>query len=158
MTPPESPLPLSPEADTPAEAIGPKTDGADTPAANTVPQVHGAETPAENTGPQEHAACVDGDAVKKPSLAFLLDQQPVKNELEQSFPRSVGTPPCKPPRTGQPTAYVAVVALFVALLVGVLVFMIVKHYADLNKPRVPLLHMPMHVIEGQRVIPTNTWR
>ena len=141
---PELPPPPAPEEDTPAEG--------------SRPILQGVETPAENIGPQVPAAAPNGGAVKKPSLAFVLDQPPVHNELEQPFPRSVGTPPCKPPRTGQPTAYVAVVGLFVVLLLGVLVFMVVKHYADLHKPHVPLLHMPMHVIEGQRVIPTNTWR
>ena len=88
----------------------------------------------------------------------MLDHPPEANATGPTFERSFGTPPCKPPRTGQPTAYMAVVGLFAVLLLGVLVFMVVKHYADLHKPHVPLLHMPMHVIEGQRVIPTNTWR
>lgn len=123
-----------------------------------LPPDPGLETPVDDTAPPGPAADPGEAALKKPSLAFVLDRPPEADASGQTFERSFGTPPCKAPRTGQPTAYMAVVGLFVVLLVGVLVFMVVKHYVDLHKPHVPLQHMPMRVIEGQRVIPTNTWR
>ena len=115
-----------------------------------IPHTPGSEPapPTADTAHQHPAADPGTTASKKPSLAFVLDQRSRDTQQAQHFPQSFGTPPCKPPRSDQPTAYMAVLGLCIALLLGVGVYAVVKQVADLHKPRVPPKHMPMRIMEG----------
>ncbi len=104
--------------------------------------------PTAGSAHQDPAAHPGAATSKKPSLVFVLDQRAGGTQQAQHFPQSFGTPPCKPSRSDQSIAYMTVVGLCIVLLLGVGVYAVVKHVADLHKPRVPSKHMPMRIMEG----------
>ena len=120
------------------------------------PELAAPTADATHQDPAAHPGAATG---KKPSLAFVLDQRSVGTQQARHFPQSSGTPPCKPPRSDQPTAYMAVLGLCIALLLGAGGYAVVQHVADLHKPRVPSKHTPMRVMEGggsTQAIPTRS--
>ncbi len=89
----------------------------------------------------------------KPTLAPLLEADRQASKLEQPFPRSFATKPCKPNVDPDPKARVVTVALIIALFVGTAAYLVIQRQIDKSKPHETPKNMPMHMRGGLHSAP-----
>jgi hypothetical protein len=96
------------------------------------------------------AAATEGETDEKLTLAPLVESERDLKKIEQDFPRSFATQPCKPNCDPDPKARILAVALIIAAFVGTAIYLVVQREKERNKPHEIPKNMPMRILGGHR--------
>jgi predicted HicB family RNase H-like nuclease len=96
------------------------------------------------------AAATEGETDEKLTLAPLVESERDLKKIEQNFPRSFATQPCKPNCDPDPKARILAVALIIAAFVGTAIYLVVQREKERNKPHEIPKNMPMRILGGHR--------